>query len=352
MYSRQIYEKPEHIIVNGKANFGTFSGVSPEIDIRGMRAPYAGIPLPTFLTRIRIKSKIDYIFSLEKFIGMSRFFDFKVFGLGEITLWNKTSGKKYAYHVIMPARRRFVPVTTTRGICASYRKSRYIKISWGRKHQHHALSFKIKGDSVRPNVEGYCYSPMQDEMHCDMMFVNPSPSSSRCSATWFSSMSTSGHVLINNEEKEVDDSQGLAAMLLSRSYFKFRTHSRNIYGIGFLKERKIIFSLGVSDLDSADSDSFNSNILIVDGNPTPLPPVYVTHPFGIKEKWIIQDTESMIDLTFNPVSINSRVLNIIAFRTSYSTIYGTFDGVLLTKEGEKIILKNFPGILQTDHIRL
>ena len=65
-----------------------------------------------------------------------------------------------------------------------------------------------------------------------------------------------------------------------------------------------------------------------------------------------QDTESMIDLTFNPISTNTRTLNILVLRESYSVIYGTFEGVLLTKDGEKIVLKTLPGILHTDNLRL
>lgn len=350
MYCREFSEPPESIVHNGKAEFGSYTGVSPKIDIRGMRAPYAGIPLPAFISNLRIKSRLNYAFSLDKFIGMAQFIDFKAIGLGEITFWNKETGKKYVYHTIMPPRRRFVPVLTTRGICACYRKARYLKISWGRKHQHHALSFKVKGDSARPNAEGYVYSPMQDDMHRDLMFVSPSPASSRCSATWLSTMKIQGQITINKEK--ADESTGLGLMLLNRAYYKMHSTQDFTYGIGTVKGKNIIFSLSTSNLDAADSDSFNCNTLVVDGKETALPPVYMTHPFGVNNQWIIQDTENMIDLTFTPVSSNKRTLNLIALRTTYSTIYGTYDGVLLTKDGEKITLKGFPGLLQKGMLRL
>ena len=227
MYSRKFTEAPEHIVQNGKACFGTFEGVSPKIDIRGMRAPYAGVPLPSFISNLRIKSHLVYIFNLEKFIGYSRFFDFKAIGLGKIIFWNKESGKKYVYHTIMPPRRRFVPTLTTRGICACYRKARFIKISWGRAHQHHALTFQVKGDSARPDTEGYVYSPMQDDMPTDALFNCPSPSSSRCNVTWFSSMKMNGQITINHEA--ADDSGGLGMMVLNRAYYKFKSKTTSVY---------------------------------------------------------------------------------------------------------------------------
>ena len=90
----------------------------------------------------------------------------------------------------------------------------------------------------------------------------------------------------------------------------------------------------------------------VNGKITAMPPVLITHPFGISKKWIAQDTEGMVDLTFNPISVNSRTLNIVLMRNAYTTIYGTFEGVLVSDDGEKIVLKNCPGIVKKSHIRL
>jgi len=350
MYCRQFSEPPEQIIKKGKAQFGTFSGVSAKLDIRGMRAPYAGIPFPEFISKLRIKSRINYIFTIDNYIGMAEFVDFKALGLAKLIFWNKETGKRYSYHSMMAPRRRFVPIITKRGICASYKKSRYIKISWGREHKHSAMSFSVKGDSSRPFAEGYFYSNVEDAFHTDSMFVNPSPVASRCSATWFTTMTIKGHLTINHQQAA--DSDGLALMTLNRTYIKMHSKIKYAYGIGTVKNKKVAFELKNSNLDAYDSDTYNDNIIVVDGVSTALPPVYMTHPFGINGNWIIQDTESMIDLTFTPISINSRVLNIIALRTADNTMYGTYDGVIITKDGEKITLKNFPGIIYRNLIRI
>ncbi len=360
MYSRQLLPPPEHIIQDGKANFGTYLGVSPKIDIRGMKAPYAGIPVPSFLSNIRIKSRLVYVFSLDNYIGITEFFDFKVFGLAEITLWNKEKNTKSAYHTFMSTRKRFVPTTTDKGICVSYRKSRYIKISWGKEHKHHSMTFNIQGDSARPDAKGFFISQTKDDFHNDVMFVNPSPTSSRCSATWISTMTINGNITVTKRKNPVQEEKttnstapdGLGLMTLNRTYYKVHSKSKIAYGIGISNDKKITFQLQTSNLDAANPDNYNNNILFVDGEPTILPSVYMTHPFGIEKKWILQDTESMIDLSFTPISCSYRTLNIIALRTSYMDIYGTYDGVLLTKDGEKIVLKNFPGILYKNMLRM
>ena len=350
MYSRTFDEPPVHIVENGRAHFGTFNKVSPRFDIKGMRAPYAGIPLPSIISDIRIKSRLNYFFSIDKYAGLVEFFDFKILGLAEVCFWNKSTGKKYVYHSIMPTRRRFIPKNTERGICASYRKSRYIKVSWEKKYSSKAMRFHVKNNTAWSDSEGWFHSVRDDNMKTDLCFVNPAPSTSRCSAFWFSSMKINGHLAIKNEEP--DNSPGLAVMLMNRFYTKTLSRGSRLCAMGNIDGKDIVFYMEVTTYDAADPDKYNANVLVYDGQSTALPSVLATHPFGINKNWIIQDTESMVDLTFTPASVYRRSLNLIAMRSSYSHIYGTIEGVLLDKDGNKINLKNFPGIITRSYMRM
>ncbi len=350
MYSRSFSAAPKKIVENGKAHFGTYSGVSQRFDIKGMRAPYAGVPLPPVISDIRIKSRLNYYFSIEKYIGLVEFFDFKIIGLAEICFWDKTNGKKYVYHSIMPTRRRFIPKNTDKGICASFRRSRYIRISWEKEHANKSMRFHVRHNSCWPDSEGWFHSIRQDPMREDMSFVCPSPTTSRCSALWLSTMKINGHLAIKGSEP--DNSCGLALMAMNRFYSKSRSLSLRMCGMGNINGKDIIFYISTTSIDSADPDKYNSNILVIDGVKTALPSVVATHPFGLNKNWIIQDTESMIDLTFTPSSLYKRSLNLIALRTANWHINGTFEGVLLDKDGNKIQLKNFEGMLTRSSLRI
>lgn len=350
MYSRKFDEPPVHIINNGKAEFGTYKGISESLSIKGMRSPYLGLVLPSFISKYRIKSRLNYIFETKNFIGMTEFFDLRFFGSTQIVFWNKETGRKYSYFCFLGTRKRIVPKKSTAGTCTSFRKFRYIKVFWGRNHEHLAMRFNVKGDKFRPCASGAFFSPAGSQNHTDFLFVNPAPTCSRCSATWVTSMDIQGKLSINSTEE--DNSKGLALLCLNRTYYKFHSNSTQVWGIGEVKNDKVIFQLKTSNMDAVDPDKYNDNILIVNGEETALPSVVMTHPFGINKDWIIQDTESMIDLTFTPISINSNTRNIIAMRTSYATIYGHFNGVLLDKNEKKIVLKNFSGIINRNMIRL
>ena len=104
MYSRTVSESPESIVADGTAQFGTFSNPPQKLDIKGIKAPFGGIPIPAFLTNFRIKSRLAYMFSIGDYIGMVEFFDDKLFGLAEVIFWYRSAGKKIRLpHVYAPA---------------------------------------------------------------------------------------------------------------------------------------------------------------------------------------------------------------------------------------------------------
>ena len=64
------------------------------------------------------------------------------------------------------------------------------------------------------------------------------------------------------------------------------------------------------------------------------------------------ETKNMIDLIFTPKSSSQRILSLVLLNAQYFTVYGTFEGVLITKDGKSITLKDFPGIIKNQRMRL
>ena len=355
MYLRPLTETPKNIIHNGKINFGSYKGVTNRLEIRGVKAPFAGIPTSRLFSNFRIKSKIIYTFCYEKYAGIVEFFDDKAFGLAEVLIWNRETNQKFAYHTFMGPRRRFVPVDTNEAACTSYSKKRYIKISWSRKHKKLKLSFIVKGDKFRPSVKGSFVSTFDSDKEKEVLFVNPAPTTQRCSATWFIPLIIKGGVGMAKQRKQITclpENNGIGMMYVNRTYLKAHSSNEIMFGLYEQDNKKVCFSFSNTNQDALDEDNYNNNILSVDGNNTAMPPVKITHPYGINEKWIIQDTENMVDLSFSPLSKTNYTVNIIVMRNTNSTIYGTFDGILLTNDGEKIILKDCPGIVKKSLLRL
>lgn len=355
MYTRLVLPPPPELIQNNKPVFGTFAGAPVSMDIRGVHMPFGVIPLPTFITNFRIKSRLSFTFALGNYIGLVEFYDAKIFGFNEIVFWDISSGKRYAYRHLMGPSRRLIPHELRATVCASRYKKRYIRVSWDRDKNRISLLFNVAGDSARPYANGAFISHFSEEGIGDATFVTPLPTMRRCAASYYMTFPLHGALSItplDESTKVMDDMDGLGLIDMSRSYLLFRSRSEYVTGMGIVKGKKVVFRIQTTSLDAVDAEKYNANALFVDGEMTPLPPVRITHPRGLKGRWNIQDTESMVDLVFTPVSDLARTVSVLILRTRYHIMYGTLEGALLTKEGEKIIIKSMPGIAKHNLLRL
>lgn len=355
MYTRDMSEMPPSFVKNKKPVFGTFLGHPKRLDIRGVYKPYSTLALPSFITNLRIKSRITLYFNIEQYVGYINFIDAKMFGWAEVTFWSTETGKKFVYHNVMGPRKRFIPHSLERASTSSYRKSRYIRISWDRMQKKLSVIFNLRGNSVRPDVHASIAAKFGEENFGELTYVLPSPTMRRCSATYVAGMTAKG--IINLVPKRtppipMTEKEGSCIFEMNRIYTSFRNHGEHITGFGNFKEQNLTFRLEDKQLENVDPDRINGNQMMLDGKITLLPPVRITHSQGIQEKWVIQDTEGMVDLTFMPISDNLNTISVLILRTVYHIIYGKFEGTLVDSEGQKISFKSFPGIADKYLVRL
>ena len=356
MYTRNTSAAPDKIVHNGKINFGAFEGCPEKLDIRGVRGPFTGTPLPTVLTNLRIQSSLMFLFNIGPYIGTVDFFDHKIFGFADVTFWNKENGRKYAYRSFMGPRRRFIPHNMKNGFCASFNRHRYIRISWDHKHDRISMIFNLKGDSSRPSANAAFIAHYSNPNINEIYSVVPFPSKRRCMAAYLSTPVIHGALTLektgSSESATMEDTEGSALFCVNRAYYNFHTNSEVAAAAGESDGKKFSFQIFTSQENAIDSENLNGNVLCVNGECTLLPPVKITHPFGLNKKWIIQDFENMVDLTFTPNSSVYRDISFLILRTQLNTIYGTFEGVIKTKNDEKIVLHNFEGIAKKQILRM
>ncbi|MBO5235487.1 MAG: DUF2804 family protein [Spirochaetaceae bacterium] len=356
MYSREITDPPKKLVKNGKPVFGTFLYAPAKLDIKGVEQPFGVLPLPSFITDLRIRSTLFFVFNCEEYIGIIDFFDARLFGHAEVILWEKGSGRKLAYRAIIGPRKRLVPKTTAAGVCVSLNRNRYIRITWDLNCNRLSVVMDLKGDSARPSVSVAFNADISPEKRGYVSAVLPAPIMRRCRALWMLSSPFVGHLNLK-EAKGIPQTakqavNGSILFEIYKAYYSFKTKSISAISTGVYKDKNFSFSITSSSLKAVDPDKYNENFLFYDNETTLLPPVKITYPYGIKGTWVIQDTENMVDLTFSPLSDHSRTISIFILRTQSHSIYGTFSGVIQTKNGENITLKEFPGIVRKQLMRL
>lgn len=347
---------PKNIVQNRQPVFGTFDGSPSKLDIRGVRTPFTDIHLPHFLTDFRIRSMINLSFEIGPYIGNIDFYDEKVFGYAEVVLWNKENSSRFTYKTFMGPRRRFIPHELTSGFVSSFKKRHYVKINWDHKHDRFTVVLNMKGDSNRPDLRASFIGRFSDPATKDFLTVVPYPTKRRCSATFVSTQKINGSISLGKtkllEPVNIQDTDGSAILKINRSYYNLYNFSEYVCASGVINGKNVSFVLSQAMDDAVEQDTYNENMLIVDGKCTPLPSVTITHPMGITDKWIIQDTENMVDLTFTPESDNYRELSFYVFESRFHTVYGKFEGSIKTKDNELIDFDDFDGIAKNQMMRL
>lgn len=354
MFFRKINKTPKSVVRHNKINFGTFNSTPQKIDISGIRGPFTGFPLPPFITDTRIKGTLSFAFNLDDYIGMVEFSDLKLLGTADVVFWNKNTNQKFSYHSLIGPRRRFVPKNIVESVCANYRKSRFVKIFWSKKINRISLNFSVHGDNARPSAKCVVHADYAQKESHQILNVSPAPSTRRCAVSWFVPLVVTGGLKIDKKQKEIDwieETPGLGMLMMHKVYSSFKVNSDSAYSICNLDGRKIGFHFANYDYAPEDDDYTNDNFLFVDNEITLFPSVVISHTFGVAEKWVIQDTENMVDLVFTPKSIENHSTNFLLAKNTYTLIFGNFEGTVMTKESEKIEIKNSFGFVKKNLLR-
>lgn len=355
LYTREIQDLPEKFVCARKPVFGTFKGHPKRLDIRGVFRPIGVIPLPVFITNLRIKSRLTFSFSSGDFMGHMSFVDAKILGYMEAVFINPKTKQKFAYHCVTGPRKRLIPHSLEKASASTWKKSRHARISWDASAGKFAASFDLKGNGIKPHAAGTITADFVPEKIQELTSVRPNPTSRRCSATYNAVLETKSDFTFefkDGQKSQVSQEPGIGFFDMSRTYMRFRSHGKSVIGMSRIKDKIIAFRLCEESHDAYNPDQYNFNVLFHDGRITPLPPVAITHSRGYENDWVIQDTENMVDLTFTPsASILKRISAVIA-RTEYRTLAGTFEGTLMDADGEKISFKSLPGIAENYLIRL
>lgn len=352
MYSRKLDKVPEFLIENSKPKFGSYIGTPKSLSISGIKFPYGIIPLPKWITNLRIRSNFTFVFDTEDYLGSLDIIDMKLAGFYEVNLWHKESNHRYSYRGVTGIHRHLVPKNMNKGVCSTYRKIRYVRIVWDKERNRFTFVFRLRGDGIRPNFSGNFIAPY-GETESAFTSVLPYPTMRRCYVSYQRPfLCDSGIQAAKTDTPFFHSEKSLCLLISTRAYFKFRTVSKYVVGIGKVDNHEVLFRISnVSNLPK-NSDDNNENVLFYDGQVTALPYVMITHTFGVSKKWVIQDTEGMVDLVFTPKSVRQKFVSAIVLEGQYNFIFGTYEGVIVTKDGKSIMIKDFPGVAKNMRTRL
>lgn len=350
MYSRTILPVPKYPFDEGKPLFGSYSGCFESFDIRGMKRVFGNYPIPIILTNLRIFETISFVFSDDNFFGEIVLFNAHYFSSMDATFWNKKTKQRISYKKInSPSIIKF-PQSLSNSSTACRNNKRYVRIQTKLQKKIVNADFEFVGSYDRPPCEGHLEMDLNALDSVDLSSLIPYKVKRKAMISYQLTAPLKGWITTGFDDHQLNLSSSIGFLDARKFYASLRTKGSFLLGLGKINGQTVSFRFGSSVY--TDDNTYNDNVLFWGGKAWPLPAIKITRPYGIHEPWIIQDTESMIDLQFLPLSSHEKKISAFVIKADKYVGYGFFDGFLQLAENVKIQLKEFPGIAKKNMLRL
>lgn len=346
MYRLELNQAPIYPIEKDKNSTGMYKGLFDCFDVNFIKRPFGNFPVPGFFFRFRARSTITLTCADENFISKTYLFGTHLFCFMESIFWEKSTGRKLSYRRLMPFFSFRSPVSLIDSSVLIQFPSRIVKIFYKLREHKIDTFLEFKGDAVRPDVKASFYMDTQRKEAAAVSFGRRWSLKKMFQASMKIFSPVSGSVIVNGETPVIHlftPEKAVAFMDMRKGYYFLKTRIHVLTGLGFYEGKSLSFYFA-GEWNFSEPQTVESGIFY-DGKSYQLPPVKITRPFGITRNWIIQDTESLVDLVFVPAKDGNihRNLSLFILRTDYHTVFGEFEGLLKTTKGDKFNLKAFPG---------
>jgi hypothetical protein len=364
MYQREILTPGPSPVVDGEFVRGTWNSAFRDVDFLAIKKPYR-VPIVRWARKTRLKEWESFLvesgpYHLDAFIA-----NLKYFRIAQVVLYDKESGERFRFRKVLPLSGWNLPQNLWNGAIESR--------SWGFFFRIHNW---LDADTIRIDLdikERYRRPALTVHLAFETAGASPLVTTSareglpcynyKLFAPVHGDMVWGGrHIVFRPEET-------LGFFRDSKGFYRYFSYHVWCTAAGQLPKESLQPVEGENAPQSTDNESDGSrfafslaeqppfglapkeggdqnchNVFWTGSAMTPLPPVRITAPEGWDGKWIIQDVEGMVDLSFTPKVGARSAFNLVAFGAEYETPLGFFTGFLVNSKGEKVKIKNLWGL--------
>ncbi|GHV70121.1 hypothetical protein AGMMS49928_16590 [Spirochaetia bacterium] len=345
MYSREIAERRSSPIEKGKPIAGTWTAAFEELDLLDIERPYRW-PLSRWMRDLRIKEWQSFFVQDDRYYLQAVLSNLKHYRWAQVFLYDKETKEQLRFRKLLPFTGWRMPRSLANASVESRSLGFFFRIHNWLDADTIRVDLDIEPGRRRPSFTAHLeydlgmsgLTPKAMPMAVSLLFdENRSMYAYKALSPVRGDMVFGGrHISLKPER-----TQGIFADF--KGYYSFRMRQVWCSAFGFDEENR---SYGFSMAENQTKEAFtnNENALWVDGRLTPLPPVRITMPEGTGGPWIIQDTEGMVDLVFNPQTPVHNRIEIFLSWADYETPLGFFNGALVDADGRQIQVHNLWGM--------
>jgi hypothetical protein len=347
MYTRRLLPQRDSPIENGKLLQGTWTTPFENVDMLTVEKPYFA-PLPKWILNLRIKEWQTFTAQNDDMWMEAVIADLKFFCCMKVTFWDNK--KKENMHVFraVPFSAWSMPKSLRDNVIEYDGTDFSLKIHDSADSRKVTLDINIVSAIERPVFTASLEFDL-DIRKATPLAVNMLIAENRSMYVFKNFSEVEGIIIWGDRRLTLKrgDTDGIFQDL--KGFIPYRSHYFCCRGFGIdTKGRRFAFSLGEHITRKLNVN--NENALWLEGALTALPPVrIVMYEHG---ESVIQDLEGMIDLTFRQVEDMVTPFDLVIIGIEHKSPIGLFNGMLVTAEGEKLLVRNMPGTVECFDFKL
>jgi len=349
MYTREILPPIASPVSDGIPVLGTWNRAFEKVDLQEIRKPY-GFPLPRFLKGYRIKEWQSFSANNDLYYMEALFCNLKLFMMAQVILYDKENEKKYIFRKIRLGAGWHLPVSLANSSVDSHLPRFFFRIHNWLDADTVKLDIHIEAAGKKPPLTVHLAYNLSSQSITPMV-VSLTFTERRSMYAYKTLSPVSGDMVFNKKHISLDKENCSGVFCDYKGFFPYRMSTTICSATGFDDENRR-FGFHIAENQTREINKNNENSLWLNGKNTPLPPVLITAPNNPESKWVIQDVEGMVDLTFTPKDQNKSGSKLFVTRVDFNIVLGYYNGMLINSAGEQIQIKNLLGIVEKLYLRV
>ncbi|MDR0324152.1 MAG: DUF2804 domain-containing protein [Treponema sp.] len=348
MYTRDILPPVASPVEDGNPLSGTWNKAFEKVDLLEIRRPYR-YPVPRWARDYRIKERQCFSVQDDNLMLEVVFYNFKLYRMFQVFLYDKDSGQKFIFRKIKPGGRHF-PNSLANSSQDVHSSGFYFRIHSWLDADTIRLDINIEAAFRKPSLTVHLAYNVNS---CDVtpMAVSMGAADRRIIYAYKTFAGVRGDIVFGGRHVVLNQKTSSGFFCDYKGFYPYNMQTTICSAMGFVPENRR-FGFHIAENHTRETNRNNENALWVDGKLTPLPPVLITMPNGPDADWIIQDVEGMVDLMFTPKEHNKSRINLFFTKAEFNAPFGLYNGMLVSSEREQIQIKNLYGVGEKFNLRV
>jgi hypothetical protein len=349
MYTREILAPRPSPVENGIPVQGTWNRAFEEVDLLDIRRPYRW-PLPRWARDSRIKEWECFSVQDDHFFMEVLLVNAKLFRMAQVFLYDKESGEKFMFRKLRPGPGWRLPRSLANASVESRSGRFFFRVHSWLDADTIKLDLNIEATRCRPSLTAHLAYNMNSR-DLSPMAVSLGIAERRAMYAFKALAPVRGDMVAGGRRISLSQDRCSGIFCDYKGFFPYQMRARLCGGTGF-DEAGRRFGFHIAENQTRETRKNNENALWLDGRLSPLPPVRITTPGGPESDWIIQDVEGMVDLVFTPKEQNRIGAGLFLVSAELDAPLGQYNGMLVSADGERILVRNLWGLGEKLYLRV